>query len=135
MNVEFGVRVRIRFRVRRNRIRTLTPNSIDVDLPLAELEGGLESLGNPGALVRSNAHAILDHLEQRLGARVQARIALALQKILDFLLAEVLGDRDREGDDDPRLRSFQQIFKYGRRGIPDDRLAAAAAVQLRGARV
>jgi hypothetical protein len=131
MHLEFGVRARIRFRVRRNRILALTPNSVDVDLPLAELQRRLQGLGDAGAILGGGADPVLDHFEQRLRARVEPRVALPLQELLDLLLAEVLRDRDGKGDDDPLVSPRQQRLIDGRGRVPDDRLAAAAAVELR----
>src|SRR6267378_831853 len=65
---------------------------------------------------------------------VEARVALPLEQLLDLLLAEILRDIDREGNNNPLRRGLKQKLINGLRAVLHHRLAAAAAMQLRGAR-
>ena len=72
-------------------------------------------------------------------ARVDARVALLLEQRLHFGFAEVLRDRDRERDDaaaDRRRRSaVRDLVRDRLRRVAPHGLAAAAAIELRRARV
>src|SRR4051812_14782803 len=105
---------------------------VDIHAPLADLQRRFERLHDASALDRGDLHPVLDDLDQRLRARAQLRVALRLQQVLDFLLREVLRDRDGEGDLQPRLDVFQGLKDAVRRVFRDQR-PAAPAIQLRRA--
>ena len=85
------------------------------------------------------AEAVGDDIEDAASARVDPRIALPLEKRQHFRFGEVLGYRHRKRDDEPRIAggraALGQRFVDRLRRIADDLAAAAAAVELRGARV
>src|SRR5436190_776398 len=99
----------------------------------------LECFDYAGAFRGADAQAILYDFERLVAALADARVTLLLEQRAHFGLREILRDRDWEGDLKTRIA--------GCRGAPPDfcidrvwtisphRLAAAATVQLRRARL
>ena len=118
--------------------RVVIQNGINVDLSLADAQCGLERIHQARLVSGGKTRPVLHHLEQRPGARMNARIALVAEHLLYFGFAEIGGYADREGDDKARVageggaRLERRVNGFGR--IAPHRLATAAAVQAGGAR-
>ena len=108
------------------------------DAPLAHPQRRLQRLDHPHPLGRRHAQAVLHHLQRVAAAGVEARVALRLQQLQHFLLAEIVRNRHREGDHQPRVAGGKGTFgelgadRIGR--VAPHRPAAAAAEELRGPR-
>src|SRR5690606_38406818 len=111
----------------------------DGDAPRAELQRGLEILDEPRAVVLAEDEPVLHDLDAAAAALRDARIALPGQIRLDLPGAEAPRSAHGEREPDPRPlpgRDEAPLERFANRlrGVAPDRLAAALAVQGRGAR-
>ncbi len=115
--------------------RTRIRGHMDIHPPPSHPQRRLQRLDHPRALGRAHAQPVLHDLDHPIAPGVDARVALGLQQPQHFLLAEVVRDGHREGDEQPRiarrLGAFGQFSEDRVRRVPPHRPAAAAAEELR----
>ena len=112
---------------------------IHIHPPLSDAQRRFQRLDDAGALGAGEAEAVLHHFERLAAAGVNARVALRLEQAQHLLLAVVVRHGHREGDDEARIARRAAAADYcgvnAFRRVAPHRLAAAAAMQPRRARV
>ena len=111
---------------------------IDVEPPVPDLERRLDRIARARRLHGRPAKTILNHLQRVGSLLVNSRVTLPGEECLDFLLAEILWDGDREGQQQTRIaRGGGPLLDQGADAIDavaTHRAAAASTVKHRRAR-
>ncbi len=106
--------------------------------PRADLEGAFDGVACTRRIHRAPTKTVLDHLQNVAELSVNARVALRGEQLLDLGSREIRRDAHREREREGRIavpaREHAQRFADARRRVAPDRLAAALAMQNRGAR-
>ncbi len=110
----------------------------DIHAALSHPQRGLDGLDHARLLPRGHLHAVLRDFEPRALAPVDARVALGLQQLGDFLFGEVRRHVDGKRDHQARIARGRRAIAH----LGEDRLGrvaahglvALAAEELRGAR-
>ena len=105
-------------------------------MALSDTQRRFQRLDHPGAFRGGKAQAVLDHFEAVIHARMNPRVALALQQLQDFGFGEVLRDIHRKRNDETGiaglLRPQAQVFVNRIGIVAAHGSRAAAAIKLRG---
>ena len=100
---------------------------------------GFQCIDDARAFYIGEDEAILNDFERTIFQRLHARIALLLEQTTYFDFSEILGDDDREGDGESRLRlsrfgnTLGNVLIDGIRSVATHVLTAIATIQLRAA--